>query len=68
MVKTVSGIRIVDPRALLKDWAEVYSNNSEEKIACYSFDSVSILETKIAKMKDEIGILVEITDIWFYTH
>lgn len=38
------------------DWVEVYDNNSEEKIACYSLDSVSTLEAKLAKMKDDIGI------------
>lgn len=54
--KTASGIRIIETRALLKDWAEVYDNNSEEKIACYSLDSTSTLETKIAKMKNDIGI------------
>jgi len=54
--KTSTGIRIVEPRALLRDWAAVYANNSEDKIACYSLDGASILETKLAKMKDEIGV------------
>ena len=56
IAKTSSGIRIIEPSTLLSNWAEVYDNNSEEKIACYSLDSVSTLEAKLAKMKDDIGV------------
>ncbi|MCR5103976.1 MAG: hypothetical protein K6B68_05910 [Eubacterium sp.] len=54
--KTSNGIRIVEPSALMSDWAKVYDNNSEEKISCYSLDSVSTLEAKLAKMKTDIGV------------
>jgi hypothetical protein len=54
--KTSKGIRITEPRALMRDWAEVYDNNSEERITCYSLDNLAIIETKIAEMKEETGI------------
>lgn len=54
--KTSDGIRIINPVALMGDWAETYDNNSEERIACYSLDSAQILESKLATLKEKIGV------------
>lgn len=50
------GIMISDPRTLMRKWAQTYNSVEDEKIGCYSLDSIPNIEEKIAKMKDEIGI------------
>lgn len=54
--QTSGGIRIIEPRELMREWADVYDNDTEERIACYSLDNPAILESKIARMKEETGI------------
>ena len=50
------GISITDPKSLMKEWARVYSDYSEERIQCYSLSGIPDMEAKIAKMNEEIGI------------
>lgn len=54
--QTKNGFRLSDPRALMRNWAEIYKNGSEEEVACYSLDDVATIEAKLSKMKDDIGI------------
>lgn len=53
--QNAQGIRIINPKAIMKDWAFVYSKGDEEMIACYSLDSVPVLESRIAEMNKNIG-------------
>ena len=50
------GIQIIEPIEILKQWAKTYGKRENEIIECYSFDDVSIIEDKLAKMKKEIGV------------
>lgn len=50
------GIVVTDPKAIMRDWARVYSDYSEEKVQCYSLSSITDTEAKITKMKKETGI------------
>lgn len=54
--KTSCGIRIAQPEALMRDWAEVYGSYREEKRSFYSLESVPVLETKLARMKEDTGV------------
>ncbi len=57
------GVRITDPETLMKDWSNVYSKNDEERIYCYSLDSIPVIENKISKMENELGICCFLTGI-----
>lgn len=50
------GITITDPKSLMRDWAKVYSDYSEERVQCYSLSGITAIEASIAKMKKETGI------------
>lgn len=50
------GISVIDPKALMKDWAKVYSDKGEERIQCYSLLPLKDIEERISKMKADTGI------------
>lgn len=54
--QTKEGIRVIDPKALMKDWSAVYYNRNEEKVQCYSLDGLPDIEDRIAKMREDVGI------------
>lgn len=61
--QTKEGVKIIDPRALMKDWSDVYLSKNEEIVQCYSLDGLSDIEARIGKMSDEIGISCLLTGI-----
>ncbi|MBO5597143.1 MAG: hypothetical protein J5943_00875 [Oribacterium sp.] len=50
------GISVTDPKSIMRDWARVYSDYTEEKVQCYSLSGITDIEAKIAKMTKETGI------------
>ena len=54
--QTSDGISVIDPKAIMHDWAKVYADSDEERIQCYSLSEITDIEAKISKMKDEKGI------------
>lgn len=50
------GISLADPKAVMKDWANVYSSRTEERVDLYSLDDIATLESKIVKMGEDLGI------------
>ena len=52
----IEGISVINPKAIMNDWAKVYSDSTEERIQCYSLFGITDIEAKISKMKEDMGI------------
>ena len=52
----IEGISVINPKAIMNDWAKVYSDSTEERIQCYSLSGITDIEAKISKMKEDMGI------------
>ena len=50
------GISVINPKAIMNDWAKVYSDSTEERIQCYSLAGITDIEARISKMKEDMGI------------
>ena len=50
------GISVINPKAIMNDWAKVYSDSTEERIQCYSLSGIADIEARISKMKEDMGI------------
>lgn len=55
-VKTAEGYAVLEPDSILKEWSRTYGKNEVLSYLCYSLDNPSVLEGKIRKLKQDMGI------------
>lgn len=54
--KTADGYILSDPESVLKEWSRVYGRKELSAYSCYSLDAPSVLEKKLIKLKNDMGI------------
>lgn len=54
--KVTDGYKIVNPDSLLKEWIKNYGNKQISVYSCYSLDSVPVIEERLRKLKQDMGI------------
>lgn len=55
-VKTADGFVVSEPDSVLREWGMVYSKKERISYPCYSLDAPSVLEGKLRKLKQDMGI------------
>lgn len=55
-VKTAEGYAVLEPDSILKEWGRVYGKKETMSYHCYSLDDPSVLEGKLRKLKQAMGI------------
>lgn len=46
------GLKIIDPKSIFNEWAQVYGSKKEETVECYSLDNQAEIEKKLSKIKN----------------
>lgn len=55
-VKTAEGYAVSEPGLVLEEWGRAYGGKEVFSYSCYSLDSPSVLEGKLRKLKQDMGI------------
>lgn len=54
--KTADGYSITEPELLVEEWSKIYGKKSVSLFSCYSLDNPSVLEGKLSRLKQDMGI------------
>lgn len=54
--KLPDGYKVIDPEALLLEWSRDYGKKEITSYACYSLDTISVIEERLKKLKIDMGI------------
>lgn len=55
-VKTAEGYAVSEPDSVLREWGNIYGKKEVFSYRCYSLDDPSILEGKLRKLRQDMGI------------
>ncbi|MCI9142214.1 MAG: hypothetical protein HFH87_06260 [Lachnospiraceae bacterium] len=55
-VKKAEGYAILEPGSVLREWSKIYGKKEVLSYPCYSLDNLSVLEGKLRKLKQDMGI------------
>ena len=62
-VKTAEGYAVSEPDLVLKEWGRIYGKKEMFSYSCYSLDNLAVLEGKLRKLKQDMGIESYLTGI-----
>lgn len=62
-VKTAEGYAVSEPDLVLREWGRTYGKKEMLSYSCYSLDNLSVLEGKLRKLKQDMGIESYLTGI-----
>ena len=54
--KLADGYKIINPESLLLEWSKDYGKKQITSYTCYSLDNVSVIEERLKKLKEDMGI------------
>ena len=55
-VKTAEGYTVSEPDSVLREWSRIYGKKEVFSYLCYSLDNPSVLEGKLRKLRQDMGI------------
>lgn len=61
--KLSDGYKLIDPESLLLEWSKDYAKKEITSYACYSLDSISVIEERLKNLKSDMGIDTYLTGL-----
>lgn len=62
-VKTAEGYAVLEPDSILREWSRIYGKKHIHSYSCYSLDNPFVLEGKLRKLKQDMGIESYLTGV-----